>query len=292
MIERGTDRALVTDFGIAVRGRAGEGGAGEVVGHGAVHEPRAGARRDRGRAQRPLLARGDDVLRPHGPAAVRGIQPAGHHHEAGLDPGAAPPDRPARSAGPARRAGGQVPAEGPGGAGPDRRRGRAHRGGGAGPRPPGAAAGALVPEERADLHDGASWPGTFGGSTVGRGGASVSFGGLIGTVLIVQLVIVARRLLREGYTFADIRTALLAEAQVQTEEADEMRSGKWIRRLNNLWHRLWAGRFGRWFFRVAGAGIKPPRAARDRLGGRDGAGARPLGAGGVQRAARPPSGSR
>jgi hypothetical protein len=31
-----------------------------------------------------------------------------------------------------------------------------------------------------------------------------------------------------------------------------------VRRLDGLWHRLWAGRFGRWFFRVAGRGIAPP----------------------------------
>jgi len=80
--------------------------------------------------------------------------------------------------------------------------------------------------------------------------------GLIGFILIVQLVIVARRLLREGYSFADIRTALLAEAQIQGEEADEMKQGKWMRRLNNVWHRLWAGGMGRWFFKVAGTGLK------------------------------------
>jgi hypothetical protein len=45
---------------------------------------------------------------------------------------------------------------------------------------------------------------------------------------------------------------------VQTEEADEMQSGRWMRRLNSVWHRLWAGRFGRLFFRVAGTGIKAP----------------------------------
>jgi hypothetical protein len=82
--------------------------------------------------------------------------------------------------------------------------------------------------------------------------------GLIGIILFVQLVLVARRLLRNGYAFEDIRTALLAEAQVQKEEADEMRQGRWIRRLNGLWHRLWAGRFGRFFFRVAGKGIAAP----------------------------------
>jgi serine/threonine-protein kinase len=82
--------------------------------------------------------------------------------------------------------------------------------------------------------------------------------GLIGIILFVQLVLVARRLLRNGYAFEDIRTALLAEAEVQREEADEMQQRRWTRRLNNLWHRLWAGWFGRTFFRVAGTGIAPP----------------------------------
>jgi serine/threonine-protein kinase len=81
--------------------------------------------------------------------------------------------------------------------------------------------------------------------------------GIIGMILMFQLVVVARRLLREGYVFEDIRTALLAEAQVQREEADEIQQRRWIRRLDTLWHRLWAGRVGRWFFRVAGAGLKP-----------------------------------
>jgi len=92
----------------------------------------------------------------------------------------------------------------------------------------------------------------------GPNGTSFSLGGtgLIGFILLVQLSIVARRLLREGYTFDDIRTALLAEAQIQREEADELRSGKWIRRLNNIWHRVWAGKVGRGFFRLAGAGLR------------------------------------
>jgi serine/threonine-protein kinase len=77
-------------------------------------------------------------------------------------------------------------------------------------------------------------------------------------VLMFQLVVVARRLLRNGYAFEDIRTALLAEAQVQSEEADEIQQRRWIRRLDTLWHKLWAGRFGRFFFRVAGVGISAP----------------------------------
>jgi hypothetical protein len=31
-----------------------------------------------------------------------------------------------------------------------------------------------------------------------------------------------------------------------------------LRRLDTLWFRLWAGKMGRWFFRVAGAGLHPP----------------------------------
>ena len=94
------------------------------------------------------------------------------------------------------------------------------------------------------------------GISVGAGGASVSVSGpaIVGTILIIQLVLVARRLLREGYAFEDIRTALLAEAQIQKEEADVLQQRRWLRRIDTLWHRLWAGRFGCWFFRVAGAG--------------------------------------
>ncbi len=87
----------------------------------------------------------------------------------------------------------------------------------------------------------------------------VSLGpGIIGSILIFQLIVVARRLLREGYAFEDIRAALLAEAKVQEEEADVIVRRRWLRRLESVWHRLWAGRFGRWFFRMAGVGIEPP----------------------------------
>jgi serine/threonine-protein kinase len=98
------------------------------------------------------------------------------------------------------------------------------------------------------------------GITVTQGAVafSSSGSGIIGLILLVQLVVVARRLLRQGYAFDDIRAALLAEATVQAEEAEEARQGKWIRRLNGLWHRLWAGRVGRWFFRVAGVGVTRP----------------------------------
>ena len=93
----------------------------------------------------------------------------------------------------------------------------------------------------------------------GPGSVSINAGPLIvGGVLLANLVAVARRLLREGYAFADIRAALLAEAQLQDEEATVTGQRRWVRRLDGLWHRLWAGRFGRWFFRVAGYGIAPP----------------------------------
>jgi hypothetical protein len=99
------------------------------------------------------------------------------------------------------------------------------------------------------------------GVTIGSGSVqsvSIGGGGLIGSILIIQLVIVARRLLREGYGFDDIRGALLAEAQLQDEEAEVIRQRRFLRRIDALWHRLWAGGFGRWFFRVVGIGIRPP----------------------------------
>lgn len=99
--------------------------------------------------------------------------------------------------------------------------------------------------------------------TAGRGGVSVSFGGpgIIGIILVFQLVVVARRLLRDGYTFEDIRGALLAESQVQAEEADVIKQRRVLRRLDTLWYRLWAGRAGRSFFRLAGIRLKVPARA-------------------------------
>jgi eukaryotic-like serine/threonine-protein kinase len=99
-----------------------------------------------------------------------------------------------------------------------------------------------------------------GQTRIGGGDWSVSIGGpgLLGTILIIQLIRLARRLLREGYSFNDIRAALLSEAQIQEEEADVVDKARWMRRLDSMWHRLWAGRFGRWFFKVSGTGIHPP----------------------------------
>ena len=80
--------------------------------------------------------------------------------------------------------------------------------------------------------------------------------GIIGAILIFQLVVVARRLLKDGYTFGDIRAALLAERQVQQEEAEVTKQRKLFRRMDSLWYRIWAGRAGRAFFWLAGLGLK------------------------------------
>src|SRR6266550_80540 len=98
-----------------------------------------------------------------------------------------------------------------------------------------------------------------GNVTVGRGGVNLSLGGpgVIGGILILQLIIVARRLFQDGYSFGDIRAALLAEAQVQQEEADVVKQRRLFRRLDSLWYRIWAGRAGRSFFKLAGLGLKP-----------------------------------
>ena len=80
--------------------------------------------------------------------------------------------------------------------------------------------------------------------------------GVIGAILLFQLVVVARRLLKDGYTFGDIRAALLAERQVQQEEDEVIKRRRWFLRLDSLWYRIWAGRAGRSFFWLAGWGLK------------------------------------
>jgi serine/threonine-protein kinase len=259
MIERATDRALVTDFGIAVRGRVGEGGGGEVVGTARYMSPEQ-ALGETVDARSDLYSLAATMFfaltgRPpfegsNLPAIITKQVSTPAPHVMTLRP-----EVPARlgelvdkclQKDPAARCQtGDVVARLAGEA-----RGRDLR------APP------LVRSflRNAQVSTMVLLASFIGGSSVNTGphGTSFSLGGtgLIGFILIVQLVIVARRLLREGYAFEDIRTALLAEAQVQREEADEMHSGKWIRRLNNVWHRLWAGRFGRWFFRMAGRGLK------------------------------------
>src|SRR5258705_6879508 len=80
--------------------------------------------------------------------------------------------------------------------------------------------------------------------------------GLIGAILLFQLVVVARRLLKDGYTFDDIRAALLAERQVQQEKGERIKRRRWFLRLEPLWDRIWAGRAGRAVFWLAGGGLK------------------------------------
>ena len=261
MIERGTDRALVTDFGIAVGRHAGGGSAGEVVGTARYMSPEQAlgetvdARSDlyslgatmfyalTGRppfeaanlpaimtkqvsTPAPRLA----VVRPEVPTRLAEVVDKCLQKEPALRVQTG--DEVARIAGEIR--------------------GRDLR------APP------LVRSfvRNAQVSTMVLLASIIGGSTFNTGprGTSFSFGGagLIGMILIFQLVVVARRLLREGYAFEDIRAALLAEAQIQAEEADVVKQRRWIRRMNDLWHRLWAGGFGRMFFRVAGRGIKAP----------------------------------
>jgi serine/threonine-protein kinase len=94
---------------------------------------------------------------------------------------------------------------------------------------------------------------------ISQGPADQGAVGVIMFVTVGQLVAVARRLLRTGYSFGDIREALLAEARVQQEEMEATREGKFWRRIFGFWNRLWAGWFGRTFFKVAGVGIRPPK---------------------------------
>ncbi len=95
------------------------------------------------------------------------------------------------------------------------------------------------------------------GGSVNVGGGDVSIH-LLPYILLFQLGYAARRLLRNGYTFDDIRAALLAEARVQDEEAEAVQSKKWIRRISGAWHRIWASGFGRFFFKVSAIGLKGP----------------------------------
>ena len=261
MIERATDRALVTDFGIAVGGRAGQGGAGEVMGTARYMSPEQAC-------GEPVDARSDlyslaatifFALTGRPPFEGSNLPAIIAQQVSRPAPlvQATRPEVPTRLAQVIDRCLQKDPAA------------RVQTGDDVA-RIVGEARGRDLrapPLVRAFLRN--AQVSTMvvlalaiggQGANVGAGGTSVSFqgSGIVGVILIVQLILVARRLLREGYAFEDIRTALLAEALVQKEEADVIQQRRWLRKLDTLWHRLWAGKFGRFFFRVAGTGIEPP----------------------------------
>ncbi|HXY69043.1 MAG TPA: serine/threonine-protein kinase [Gemmatimonadales bacterium] len=260
MIERATDRALVTDFGIAVGGRSGAGGsAGEVVGTARYMSPEQ-ALGETVDARSDLYSLGATMF-----FALTGRPPfEGSNLPAIITKQVSTPaprvqtlraEVPARLADVIDRCLRKEPAQ------------RVQTGDDVA-RIVGEARGRDLrapPVLRSFLRNAQVTTmvllamflsGSAGRTPSGSVTVSIQGTGLIGMILIFQLGVVARRLLRDGYTFEDIRTALLAEAQVQREEADEMKQGKWMRRLNSLWHRLWAGKLGRGFFRLAGAGLR------------------------------------
>ena len=259
MIERATDRALVTDFGIAVRGRAGESGTGEVMGTARYMSPEQ-ALGEAVDARSDLYSLAATIF-----FALTGRPPfEGSNLPAIITKQVSTPaprvmslrpEVPARlgdlidkclEKDPAARiqTGDEVARIAGVGRGRDLR------------APPVLRSFLRNAQVTTMVLLAMFVSGQATRTPSGSVSVSIQGTGLIGFILIVQLVIVARRLLREGYSFADIRTALLAEAQIQGEEADEMKQGKWMRRLNNVWHRLWAGGMGRWFFKVAGTGLK------------------------------------
>jgi serine/threonine-protein kinase len=259
MIERANDRAIVMDFGIAVAG--GSGASGEVIGTARYMSPeQACGEAVDGRSD--LYSLGATIFfaltgRPPFEATSLPALLAKHVSEAAPALQAVRPDAPPRLAGILDRLLRKEPAERfesgeELSTAVDAVRGREVR------APPLVRGFIRNAQVSTMVFLAAAVAGQ--GVTVGEGSVTVGPAGpgVIGLILFIQLVAVARRLLREGYAFDDIRTALLAEALVQSEEAEAIRQGKWGRRLNSLWHRLWAGRFGRWFFRLAGAFVRPP----------------------------------
>jgi serine/threonine-protein kinase len=259
MIEQGTDRALVTDFGIALGRLDPGGGAGEVIGTARYMSPEQAwgepvdARSDlyslgatffyavsgrapiEGKTLPAILARQAAERAP----AIRTLLPDLPAKLAEVI------DRSLRKAPDDRWPSGDEVAKAL-----DAARGRHLR------APP------LIRSfvRNAEVTTMVVLAGAFTGA-VGNG-VVVDLGpGLIGSILIIQLIATARRLLREGYSFDDIRPALLAEAQLQDEEAEELRQRRWLRWLNAQWHRLWAGRFGRAFFRLSGFALRRPTRA-------------------------------
>src|SRR3990172_5573905 len=246
MIERATDRTIVMDFGIAVVGD--QRASGEVIGTARYMSPEQ-ASGDAVDGRSDLYALGATVFfaltgRPPFEAANLPALLAKHVAQPAPALRVARPETPAGLAGIVDRCLRKDPAErfesGEGmAAALDQARGRVVQ------TPP------LVRRfmRNAQVSTMVFLAAAVGGQgfLVTQTGTSVTISGpgIIGVILIVQLAAVARRLLREGYAFDDIRAALLAEAKVQEEEADAVRQGRFWRRLDSLWHRVWAGRGGR-----------------------------------------------
>lgn len=259
MIERATERALVTDFGIALGKRAAEGGGGPIVGTARYMSPEQAC-------GEPMDARSD--LYSLGATcfyAITGRAPfeganlpailTKHVYEPAPFVQAIRPEVPAKLAAVVDRLLRKKPAE-RFQTGDDLARvvgevrGRDFR------APP--LVRAFVRNAQVSTMVLLALALAGQGVTVSQGGVTVSSGGpgVIGAILIFQLVVVARRLLKDGYAFGDIRAALLAEAQVQQEEAEVVKQRRLFWRLDTLWYRLWAGRAGRSFFTLAGLGLK------------------------------------
>src|SRR5256884_106681 len=244
MIERATERALVTDFGIALGTRAAESAGGPVVGTARFMSPEQAC-------GEPVDARSDlyslgatFFYALTGRAPFEGTNlPAiltKHVYETAPLVQTLRPELPAKLAAVVDRLLRKAPAErfqtgddlarvaGEG-------RGRAFR---------------APPLDRAFVRTAqVSTMVLLALALAGKGA------GVIGAILVFQLVVVARRLLKDGYAFGDIRAALLAEAQVQQEEAEVIKQRRLFRRLDSLWYRVLAGRAGRSFFRLSGVGV-------------------------------------
>src|SRR5437588_2175322 len=237
MIERATERAVVTDFGIALGTRAAESAGGPVVGTARFMSPEQAC-------GEPVDARSDlyslgatFFYALTGRAPFEGTNlPAiltKHVYETAPLVQTLRPELPAKLAAVVDRLLRKAPAERFQTAADLARvrgelRGRDFR------APP--LLRAFVPNAQVSTMV------LFTSALAGKGT------GIIGAILIFQLVVVARRLLKDGYAFGDIRAALLAERQVQQEEAEVIKQRRWFWRLDSVWYRVWAGRAGRSFF--------------------------------------------
>jgi len=222
MIERATERALVTDFGIALGRRAAESASGPVVGTARYMSPEQAC-------GEPVDARSDlyslgatFFYALTGRAPFEGANlPAiltKHVYETAPVVQAHRPEVPAKLAAVVDRLLRKAPSE-RFQTGDDLARvtgevrGRDFR---------------APPLLRAFVRNAqVSTMVLVAGALAGKGA------GVIGAILIFQLVVVARRLLKDGYAFGDIRAALLAEAQVQREEAEVIKHPRLQRNLRH-----------------------------------------------------------